>query len=214
MSHITTEQALQIPQQLKRQGSHGGSDSSSQAAHSPEESKRKGLLLDDAVTLHRFQPQQNIKRVEVSDFKGQLGMDTAFVKETLKVKLSEYNMNPNTHVVVKKDMFGNIELKGNILQSDIEQISSDLNNSQTFKDAFNRLSQQQPTLNYVDNVVKLANAYGVGNSLFNSIVSDESEFNQLNDISHRYEALKASASVDDEVEMNTGYEFALNGLSH
>lgn len=213
MSHITTEQALQIPQQLKRQGSNGGSHSATPPSH-PEDANSKGILPDDAVTLLRLKPNTENKTLKVDHFKTELGQDTAFVKETLKAKLSEYNLNPNTQVVVKRDMFGNIELKGAILQTDIENISRDLNNSQAFKEAFNRLNQQQPTLNYVDNVVKLSNAYGVGNSLFNSLVSDDSEFNQLNDISHRYEALKANASVKPEEAFDTDYEFILNGMRH
>lgn len=215
MAQITTEQALQIPQQLKRQGSQQGSGSSPAPGQvGDDDRQRKGILSDDAVTLHNFQAKQNIKRIEVNSYKGQLGLDNAFVKETLRTKLAEYNLNPNTHVTVKKDMFGNIEIKGAILQSDIDNISQDLNNSQTFKDAFSRLSQQQPTLNYVDNVVKLANAYGVGNSLFNSLVSDDNEFNKLNDLSHRYQALKANAELDQDERIETEFEFVLNGMSH
>lgn len=213
MSHITTEQALQIPQQLKKQGSQGGSHSST-PSHAAEESARKGILSDDAVTLLRLKPNTTNKTLSVNHFKTELGQDATFVKETLKAKLSEYNLNPNTQVLVKRDMFGSIDLKGAILQTDIERIKTDLNNSQAFKDAFGRLSQQQPTLNYVDNVVKLTNAYGVGNSLFNSLVSDEQEFNQLNDISHRYEALKSNAAETPDSEFNSEYEFILNGARH
>lgn len=215
MAQITTEQALQIPQQLKRQGSQSGSDGAPGSAGAQNSEGKGGRFLsDDAVTLHNLKPTQLGKRIEVNSFKGQLGQDNAFVKEVLRTKLAEYNLNPNTQVTVKKDLFGNIELKGAILQTDIENITNDLNNSQAFKDAFGRLSQQQPTLNYVDNVVKLANAYGVGNSLFNSIVSEESEYNKLNDISHRYEAMRANTEVEAADAYDSEYQFVLNGVSH
>ncbi|WP_197469937.1 hypothetical protein, partial [Oleiphilus sp. HI0117] len=72
------------------------------------------------------------------------------------------------------------------------KISTDLNNNKHFKEAFQRLSKQQPTLDYVDNVVKISGAYGVGNNLFNELISEQNEHNKLNDIAHRYEALKTN----------------------
>ena len=83
-----------------------------------------------------------------------------------------------------------------------------------FKSAFDKLSQQEPTLKYVDNVVKISKVYGVQNSLFNSLISDKSEFNKLNDIAHRYETLKNSNKVAsdhaDDGMSKSGFNFVLN----
>jgi hypothetical protein len=209
MAQISTEQALQIPQQLRQKGSQSGSGSR------PDASADKKLLSDDDVTLLRLQANPNIKKLKVENYKSELGQDSAFVKETLKVKLGEYNLNPNTQLKVGKNILGNIEIKGALLQSDLERISADLNNNTAFKESFNRLSQQQPTLNYVDNVVKISSAYGVGNNLFNTLLSDDNEFNKLNDIAHRYETLKNNtekATTDHGFsnDIHESFQYTLN----
>ncbi len=207
MAHISTEQALQIPQQLKQQGSHSGSGSTGENG--------KKLLSDDDVTILRLQANPNIKKLKVENYKNELGKENAVVQETLKNKLAEYNLSTNTQMKVEKDMFGNIVLKGALLQSDLERIGDDLNNSAVFKDAFSLLSQQQPTLDYVDNVVKISSAYGVGNNLFNSLISDDSEFNKLNDIAHRYDALKNREESNNTTKTVNAYnESSLNNDSY
>jgi len=211
MAHITTEQALQIPQQLKKNGSHPGPESGSQNAVST----KKNVLTDETVTLFKQHSKPKIKQLKVENLKNELGQDTAFVKETLRSKLSEYNLNPNTPLKVSKDLYGHIEIKGSLLQSDIEKLSNDLNTHSSFKESFDRLSQQQPTLNYVDNVVKISSAYGVSNNLFNSLISEKKEFNNLNDIAHRYAALRTTAeqlngSNQNIVENDLGFQFELN----
>jgi len=204
MAHISTEQALQIPQNLRQQ-SNTGSETTGV--------KDKKHLSEDDVTILRLQTNPNIKKVKIETYKNELGRDNAIVQETLKNKLAEYKLSVNTQLKVEKDMFGNVSIKGALLQSDIERISDDLNNSETFKDSFSRLSQQQPTLNYVDNVVKLSSAYGVGNNLFNSLISDDSEYNKLNDIAHRYDTLRntttAQNSTSDSIDTTNGYEDSL-----
>lgn len=209
MSHITTEQALQIPQQLKRQGSQSGSGTTPDSNHA-DRKPNSNYLSDDAVTLRQLQSDHALKKLKVDSYKHELGQENLLVRETLRTKLAEYNLNPNTQLSVSKDLFGNIEIKGALLQTDIEQISEDLNNSSAFKTAFNQLSQHQPTLNYVGNVVKLSDAYGVTNSLFNSLISEDNEFNGLNDISHRYQALKANADHDHNNGFDQGFQFVLN----
>lgn len=193
MAHISTEQALQIPQNLRQQHSNTGSQPAAG-------SKDKKHLSDDDVTILSLQTKPNIKKVKVESYKNELGRDNAIVQETLKNKLAEYKLSTNTQLKVEKDMFGNVSLKGALLQSDLERISEDLNNSETFKDSFSRLSQQQPTLNYVDNVVKLSSAYGVGNNLFNSLISEDNEYNKLNDIAHRYDALRNTNAMKDTLQ--------------
>lgn len=210
MSQITTEQALQIPQQLKQQ--------ESKQQHSPQHQQQnddqRKILTDDAVTLHMQQAENPIKKVKVESYKGELGQEKTFINETLKNKLAEYKLNPNTKLTIEKDAFGNIELQGSLLATDIEKLTQDLNNNKLFKSAFDKLSQQEPTLKYVDNVVKISKVYGVQNALFNSLISDQSEFNKLNDIAHRYQALKNTnpneGAVNAQNVYSPGFNFVLN----
>lgn len=210
MSQINTEQALQIPQQLKRQDAQSQGNSSGNQT----ETEQRKILMDDAVTLLRQQAENPIKKVKVESFKGELGQEKTFINETLKNKLAEYKMNPNTRLNIQKDAFGQIELEGSALPSDLEKLTRDLNNNKLFKSSFDKLSQQEPTLKYVDNVVKISQVYGVQNSLFNSLISEQNEFNKLNDIAHRYEALKSTnvtehAAKDGSLN-NSGFNFVLN----
>ena len=211
MAHITTEQAMQIPQQLKNNGSNLGSEHGNHGAVS----NKSNVLEDETVTLIKHHARPKIKQLKVENLKNELGQDTAFVKETLRNKLSEYNLNPNTPLKVSKDLYGHIEINGSLLQSDIEKLSNDLNTHSSFKESFDRLSQQQPTLNYVDNVVKISSAYGVSNNLFNSLISEKKEFNNLNDIAHRYAALRTTAGQQDAASKNVvesvlEFQFELN----
>tara|TARA_R110001599_G_scaffold3534_5_gene19497 strand:+ start:5138 stop:5773 length:636 start_codon:yes stop_codon:yes gene_type:complete len=210
MSQISTEQALQIPQQLKRQDAQSQSNSNGNQT----DSDQRKILMDDAVTLIMQQAANPIKKVKVESFKGELGQEKTFINETLKNKLAEYKLNPNTRLNIQKDAFGQIELEGAALPSDLESLSRDLNNNKLFKSSFDKLSQQEPTLKYVDNVVKISKVYGVQNSLFNSLISEQNEFNKLNDIAHRYEALKNSNGTEYEGKdghlNNSGFNFVLN----
>ncbi|MFT6905618.1 MAG: hypothetical protein ACJAS1_002275 [Oleiphilaceae bacterium] len=209
MSQISAEQALQIPQQLKRQDTQNQSGSNGQ-----QTGNQRKILMDDAVTLLMQQAANPIKKVKLENFKGELGQEKTFINETLKNKLAEYKLNPNTRLNIQKDAFGHIELEGAALPSDLERLTLDLNNNKLFKSAFDKLSQQEPTLKYVDNVVKISKVYGVQNSLFNSLISEQNEFNKLNDIAHRYEALKSTSgtSLDDNQEHlnKSGFNFVIN----
>ncbi len=211
MSHITTEQALQLSPQLNQRG--GSTDKQTSDKGSQDENQRS-ILRDDAVTLLMRQNLTSVKKIQVESFKGEVGQEKTFIKETLKSKLAEYNLNPHTQLSVSKDMFGRIEIKGAIPEGLHEKISLDLNNNKMFKAAFDKLSKEEPTLNYVDNVVKLSKVYGVENSLFNSLISEQKEFNRLNDIAHRYEALKQTnpAASDNSglSESHPHFNFVLN----
>lgn len=207
MSQITTEQALQVPQQLKQQDTQNQSNSNGQ----PRDSEQRKILMDDAVTLMMQGIENPTKKVKLESFKGELGQEKTYINETLKNKLAEYKLNPNTRLNIQKDTFGQIELEGSILPSDIKRLTQDLNNNKLFKSAFDKLSQQEPTLKYVDNVVKISQVYGVQNSLFNSLISEQNEFNKLNDIAHRYETLKnTNGASPDKQEDHLGFNFVLN----
>lgn len=208
MANITAEQALQIPQQLKRQGSQSQTGTPPVNA-SNSEGKGSKFLSDDAVTLQNSQPSDEPRSIEVDQYKRTLGADMLLVKETIRNKLSEYGLNPNAKLAVSKDLFGQIVVTGPATAADLERISSDLNKSKAFQEAFGRLSQQQPTLNYMDNVVKISKAYGVGNSLFNSLISESQEFNKLSDIAHRYHSLR-SANAIERAESSEAFKFHVN----
>lgn len=209
MANITAEQALQIPQQLKRQGSQspGGTPPASSGNN---DKKGAAYLSDDAVTLQNMPPSSEPRTIEVDQFKRTLGADMLFVKETIRNKLSEYGLNPNAKLAVSKDLFGQIVVSGPATAADLERISSDLNKSKAFQEAFGRLSQQQPTLNYMDNVVKISKAYGVGNSLFNSLISESQEFNKLSDIAHRYHSLRNTTAMEQVEAVSDAFKFHVN----
>ena len=211
MSHISTEQALQVPQQLKRQDgfNEGGTNK-----HTASEDPQRKVLTDDAVTLLLKQNLNPAKKIQVDSFKGELGQEKTFIKETLKNKLAEYNLNPRSQLSIQKDPFGGIQVNGSLADQDLNKLTTDLNNNKLFKSAFDKLSKQEPTLNYVDNIVKISKVYGVENTLFNSLISEQNEFNRLNDIAHRYEALKQnnspSSTMFDQQDGHQAFNFVLN----
>lgn len=199
MANLTTEQALQVPQQLQRQNPNSGGEQApaSAAASTPSANGQRALLSDDAVTLQRISPAQHAKKIDVNEYKSRLGSDSALVREALQQKLAEHRLSPHTPISLSKDVFGELELKGPILQAELNKIKTELAANPSFVEAFNRVSQQQPTLNYVDNVVKISQAYGVNNNLFDTIVSEDKQFNGLNDIAHRYQAMRASTELNN-----------------
>lgn len=213
MSNITAEQALQIPQQLKRQGSQHNFSEQPPSSSEEQSNTKTSILGEDLVTLLNSRPGVRANKVEVEQYKGELGQFSTFVKDTLKNKLAEYKINPNARVSVSKNNFGKLEVKGAVPNATLEKISQDLNNNQIFKDAFNRLKDQSPTLDYVDNVVKISKAYGVNNALFSTLLSSDIENNRLDDIAHRYESLrsqKPSESVSDGQDKITNFAFQIN----
>jgi hypothetical protein len=211
MANITAEQALQIPQQLRKQGSprNPPPPPPSKAAGDADSTNR--ILSDDAVTLQgQPMPQDKRTRIEVSQLKQALGQDMLFVRETIRTKLAEYGMHAGTRLAVEKDAFGNIVLSGTGSSAEFDRIATDLNHSKAFKDAFSRLSQQQPTLNYVDNVTKLSRAYGVENPVFRSLLSESGEFNRLSDIAHRYQSIRSSQTLPAQDTSASGGGFRLS----
>ena len=202
MSLVSHELPHQLPQDLSR--STLLNNEASKGVQPTEES----ILPADAVELRLaagFNP--TTKKVHVNEYKDAVGKDSAFIKDTLRNKLAEVGMNPEMKLEISKDLFGNFQAKGNGMPHAMEQVNTDLNNNKAFRDAFNRLSTDQPTLNYVDNVVKVANAYGVANNVFSSLVSETSDNNGLSDIAHRYDALKANVVNSQDIEPFMSDEF-------
>ncbi len=213
MSLVSRELPYQIPQDLSRSTLLNSDKNGSTKTQGSD------ILAVDAVQLRvatdTYLPP---KKVYVSEYKDAVGKDTAFVKETLRNKLAEVGMNPGMKLEISRDLFGNFQAKGNGIPNAMEQVNKDLNNNKPFREAFNRLSTDQPTLNYVDNVVKVANAYGVSNNVFSSLVSTTTDNNGLSDIAHRYDALKANVVSSEGIEAlladelnSKEYSFVLNG---
>lgn len=157
----------------------------------------------EGVTLGGAQKTSQ-SAIQLRQYKYSVAQDTAFVRETLRHKLAEYSLNPATRLAVQKNSAGLLEVQANMPDAARQAIEADLNQNQTFRDAFARLSVTKPTLEYVDNVMKLNKAYGTANPLFESLVSRESSANGLQDIAHRYEALKRTLPETAQADLPSG----------
>ncbi len=213
MSLVSHEPPYQLPQDISR------STLLNNEASKGVQALQESILPVDAVDLR---PSTGVKsspkKVHVNEYKDAVGKDSAFIKDTLRNKLAEVGMNPEMKIEISKDLFGNFQAKGNGMPNAMEQVNTDLNNNSAFRDAFNRLSTDQPTLDYVDNVVKVANAYGVTNNVFASLVSETSDNNGLSDIAHRYDALKENVANTQGIELFMSdkfnaqdFRFVMNG---
>jgi len=153
--------------------------------------------------------RQKLQRLTLSDYKQTLGKDIAFVRETLRHKLAEYNQHPATTVSVTRNRDGRLAVDGRLDDGIRQQIENDLNNNRNFVDAFRRLSASEPTLHFVDNAVRLSKAYGVSNTLLETLVSSDQQFNGLQDLVHRYQTLRQNASTGTGTEPGS-YAISLN----
>ncbi|MAL97092.1 hypothetical protein [Hydrocarboniclastica marina] len=209
-------------------GLFGTSASSSAASQSADQAKVAGkkaaqgagkvapqerILSDDDVTLSAQRPADAPKvNLALKDYKHSVAQDVAFVRDTLRHKLSEYNVPLDTRMGISKGLTGRVEIDAQMPDEARNRIEQDLNQSQAFKGAFERLSVNQPTLDYVDNVTKLSQAYGIRNNLFDSLISRDGEFNGLQDIAHRYQSVRQTlpenAGMDQSAEAR--YQFSVN----
>ncbi|AOY88197.1 hypothetical protein BKP64_08475 [Marinobacter salinus] len=152
------------------------------------------------------------RKLAMTEYKQTVGQDLAFVRETLRHKLAEYNLHPATSVNVSKSAAGTLQVEGKIAEETRARVESDLNNNKNFKDALGRLSANEPALHFMDNALKLNQAYGVNNPLLDTLISENQQFNGLQDLVHRYDTLRRSAGTEHiEAAGNTGgYAFNLN----
>jgi len=152
------------------------------------------------------------RKLSVTDYKQTVGQDLAFVRETLRHKLAEYGMHPATAINVTKGENGDVQVEGKLPEAKRGQIEQDLNVNRGFKEAFSRLSVNEPTLHFVDNALKLNQAYGVNNSLLDTLVSDNQQFNGLQDLVHRYDTMRRSVSAEQLEAAGTrkNYAFSFN----
>ena len=156
--------------------------------------------------------QIKARNLAMADYKQTVGHDLAFVRETLRHKLAEYQLNPAIKMDVSRDENGGVRLGGNLPPDSSARIETDLNNSQPFREAFSRLSASEPTLHFMDNALKLNKAYGVSNSLLDTITSENQQFNGLQDLVHRYDSVRRSVAAGDAEVFSSpkSYAFSLN----
>ncbi|WP_417565555.1 hypothetical protein [Marinobacter sp.] len=152
------------------------------------------------------------RRLAMADYKQTVGQDLAFVRETLRHKLAEYNLHPATALNVSKDENGSVAVEGKIADKTRALIEKDLKVNKNFKEAFSRLSVNEPTLDFMDNALKLNQAYGVNNPLLDTLISENQQFNGLQDLVHRYDTMRRSVGAEQiEAAGNTrAYAFNLN----
>jgi len=63
----------------------------------------------------------------------------------------------------------------------------------------------------MDNALKLNQAYGVNNSLLDSLLSENQQFNGLQDVIHRYDSLRRTATpAEAGISAHQRYAFSLN----
>lgn len=197
-------------QQLTGNQARGPEPAPGAPAKSAEpETRRQGN--DDTFTISGQPPRQKSAGLAVGEYRQQVGQDLAFVRETLRHKLAEYSLRPTTQLGVARGQGGEVELAGRMPEQQRLQIEKDLNNSKAFRDAFSRLSVNQPTLSFVDNALKLNQAYGARNAVLDTLVSNNAEFNGLPDLAHRYDNIRRAAGGDDPAPARSaGYAFSLN----
>jgi len=112
---------------------------------------------------------------------------------------------------VSKSEQGSIQLDGKIPDQVRDRIQQDLNNNRGFCEALSRLSVTEPTLHFMDNALKLNQAYGVNNSLLDSLLSENQQFNGLQDVIHRYDSLRRTATpAETGITAQQRYAFSLN----
>ncbi len=148
----------------------------------------------------------------LTQYKQTVAQDLSYVRETLRHKLAEYNVHPATALSVSKTEQGSIQLDGKIPDQVRERIQQDLNNNRGgFGEALSRLSVTEPTLHFMDNALKLNQAYGVNNSLLDSLLSENQQFNGLQDVIHRYDSLRRTATpAETGITAQQRYAFSLN----
>jgi len=213
MSLISPERQYAINYEISRETptAPAAPKKAKQAPATPEPTAK--ILQDDLVTLQGHQQEKPVtSKIPLQDFQTTVGQDRAMIQATLRNKLAEYGLRPNLKAEIVRDESGKLRLLANAPQTVLSQINQDLNNNGEFRAAFTRLSQNQPTLDYVANVKKLSSAYGSANRLFNSLVSSHGDNNSLSDIATRYDNLKQTLAADSAAQglANSSYRFVLN----
>lgn len=165
---------------------------------------------DDRFTYSGSQAKTGAGKLSVTEYRQQVGQDIAFVRETLRHKLAEYGMQPTTQIAAARTSAGDVAIQGRMPEQPRQRIEQDLNNSREFRDALRRLSVNEPTLAFVDTALKLNQAYGTSNTVLDTLVSDNQQFNGLQDLVHRYDTIRRSLVGDGGDSLTRDYAFRLN----
>ncbi|KAA1171161.1 hypothetical protein FWJ25_17290 [Marinobacter salinexigens] len=200
----------------KRQQPASATDSMASAGVAQPESNPGTNATDDRFTWSGSDEEgltrPKSSKLAMTEYKLTVGRDVAYVRDTLRHKLAEYSLPPATALNITKGSSGAIEVKGPLPEETRAQIETDLNINTGFREAFNRLSTNEPTLQFVDTAMKLNQAYGVNNPLLDTMVSENQQFNGLQDLAHRYDSLRRTASAEqlEAAGKARGYAFNLN----
>lgn len=186
---------------------------------SPDRARGAKVEVESSPGDDRFTPSENsqadlarlkARRLAMADYKQTVGQDLAFVRETLRHKLAEYNLPPATALSVAKNDSGNVAVEGNVPDKTRALIENDLNVNRSFREAFSRLSMNEPTLHFMDNALKLNQAYGVNNPLLDTLISENEQFNGLQDLVHRYDSMRRSVSAEQLEAAGNARSYAFN----
>ena len=153
---------------------------------------------------------RKVNKLELADYKQSVGQDLAFIRDTLRHKLAEYNVHPATSININKDEQGSISVNSKAPNPAFERIAADLNVNSAFSEAFQRLSVNEPTLHFMDNALKLGKAYGVNNSLLSTLISENQQFNGLQDLVHRYDSMRRNADTVALPTASPGRDYAFS----
>jgi len=189
-SLIKASTQFQQAMEKKQPAASGNAAPKPTAPEAPASATDDRFTLSERASFDTGRPKST--RLQMAEYKQTVGQDLAYMRETLRHKLAEYKLNPATSVEVSKNDEGKISVGGGIPEDSRSRIEQDLNNSNPFREAFSRLSASEPTLHFVDNALKLNKAYGVNNSLLDTLVSDNQQFNGLQDLVHRYDTMRRS----------------------
>ncbi|GGY71007.1 hypothetical protein [Marinobacter zhanjiangensis] len=197
----------QFQQATARKAADPQSATAGKAAQAQPADSRQGN--DDTFTLSGGKPQTKTGRLSVTEYRQQVGQDLAFVRETLRHKLAEYGMQPTTQIAASRSAGGDVQVQGRMPEQPRQRIEQDLNNSREFRDSLQRLSVNEPTLEFVDTALKLNQAYGTSNTVLDTLVSDNQQFNGLQDLVHRYDSIRRNYAGDTGSPARD-YAFRLN----
>jgi len=200
-------------QGLESGGPGGGQTATAKPPEASSVERPKNAIADERVTLAENGDHKSILAdLPIRDYKDAVAQDSHFLKETVSTKLSELNLDQGTRIAVRRNGLGDLEVNSKIPPETRDRIENDLNQNRAFKAAFSRLSVNQPTVEYLENVSRISQAYGEGNSMLESIVSDNPENNSLEDLAHRYQELRKQIASGDGIGNDgaNGYEIRFN----
>lgn len=149
-------------------------------------------------------------KIPVSDLRFNLSQERAELQQLLRKKLADAGLPPGTQVVLQKTPIGTLAVDGNLNAAQQKKLEGLFNQSPEIKRLFTRVSQYQPTVEFVSNADRLAKTYGVNNQALEAIVSRNQEHNTLQDISLRLDELKRQMPTEREAGETQRFGLAIS----